>query len=103
MVDQVQIDQLLAANDDSFLIRNFSQRLGFLMKPGSLACVDPQTPVAMGDVAFLLRRDGSADAAVVIGDGIGPLKLKMYNPEEEIPIDDQNITAVLRIRMFILP
>jgi transcriptional regulator with XRE-family HTH domain len=103
MVDQVPIDQLLAANDDSFLVRNFSQRLGFLVKPGSLACVDPQTPVAMGDIAFLLRRDGSADAAVVIGVGIGPLKLKMYNPEEEIPIDDQSIAAVLRIRMIILP
>jgi hypothetical protein len=64
--------------------------------------VDPQTPVAMGDIAFLLRRDRSADAAVVIGDGIGPLKLKMYNPEEEIPIDDQSIAAVLRIRMLIL-
>jgi hypothetical protein len=38
----------------------------------------------------------------VIGDGIGPLKLKMYNPEEEIPIDDQSIAAVLRIRMLIL-
>jgi transcriptional regulator with XRE-family HTH domain len=102
MVDQIPIDQLLAANDDCFLVRNFSQRLGFLMRPGSLACVDPQTPVAMGDIAFLLRHDRSADAAVVIGDGIGPLKLKMYNPEEEIPIDDQSIAAVLRIRMLIL-
>ena len=66
MVDQVAVDQLLVANDDSFIVRNFSQRLGFLMKPGSLACVDPQTPVAMGDIAFLLRHDRSTDAAVVI-------------------------------------
>jgi hypothetical protein len=27
----------------------------------------------------------------------------MYNPEEEIPIDDQRIAAVLRTRMLILP
>jgi transcriptional regulator with XRE-family HTH domain len=103
MVDQIPVDALFAADAGSFFVRNFSQRLGVLMKPGSLAHVDPQTPVAMGDIAFLLRCDGSADAAVVIGDGLGPLKLKMYNPEEEIPIDDQSVAAVLRIGMLILP
>jgi transcriptional regulator with XRE-family HTH domain len=103
MVDQVPADELLAADDETFLVRNFSQRLGFLMKPGALACVDPRTPVAMGDLGFLVRHDGTAEAAVVIGEGIGPLKLKMYNPEEEIPLDDQSIAAVFRIHMLILP
>ena len=103
MVDQIPLDELMTSNDGCFLVKNFSQRLGFLMKPGSLAYVDPQTPVAMGDIAFLVRRDGTADAAVVMGDGMAPLKLKMYNPEEEIPIDDQAIAAVLRIGMLILP
>jgi transcriptional regulator with XRE-family HTH domain len=103
MVDQVPMADLLVPGEECFLVRNFSQRLGFLMRPGSLAYVDPQTPVAMGDISFLVRRDGTADAAVVIGDGIGPLKFKMYNPEEEIPIDDQTITAVLRIRILIWP
>jgi transcriptional regulator with XRE-family HTH domain len=101
MVDQVSAEELLAVDDDTFLVRNFSQRLGFLMKPGVLAVVDPQIPVAMGDIAFFTRHDGSADAALVIGDGISPLKLRMYNPDEEISLDHRMIAAVLRIRMLI--
>jgi transcriptional regulator with XRE-family HTH domain len=103
MVDQIPMADLLVPGEECFLVRNFSQRLGFLMRPGSLAYVDPHTPVAMGDISFLVRRDGTADAAVVIGDGMGPLMLKMYNPQEEISIDDQSIAAVLRIGMLILP
>jgi transcriptional regulator with XRE-family HTH domain len=103
MVDQVGLAELLVPGEGCFLVRNFSSRLGFLMRPGALAYVDPQTPVAMGDLAFLVRRDGTADAAVVIGDGLGPLSLKMYNPAEEIPTDDQSVTAVLRIGMLVLP
>jgi hypothetical protein len=102
-LDRVPVEELLAADDEAFLVRNFSQRLGFLIKPGALACVEPRAPVAMGDIVFLVRHDGTADAAVVIGAGLGPLKLKMYNPEEEIPIGDQSIAAILRIRVLILP
>jgi transcriptional regulator with XRE-family HTH domain len=103
MEDQIPPDELVGSNHECFLVRNFSQRLGVLMKPRSLAYVDPQIPVAMGDIAFLVRRDGTADAAVVTGEGMGPLKLKMYNPEEEIPINSADIAAVLRIAMLILP
>jgi transcriptional regulator with XRE-family HTH domain len=103
MEDQIPADELLGSGHECFLVRNFSQRLGVLMKPRSLAYVDPKIPVAMGDIAFLVRCDGTADAAVVTGEGMGPLKLKMYNPEEEIPIDGAGIAAVLRIAMLILP
>jgi transcriptional regulator with XRE-family HTH domain len=103
MIDQIPLSDLIHPNDECFLVRNYSNRLGFLMRPGALAYVNPETPVAMGDVSFLLRRDGTADAAVVIGDGIGPLMLKMYNPEEEIPIDDPAIAAVFRVGMVIFP
>ena len=103
MVDRFAISEFFSPDAGVFLVRNYSQRLGFLLKPGSVAYTEPHTPVAMGDIAFLVRRDATADAAVVIGDGLGPLKLKMYNPEEEIPIDDQTIAAVLRIRMIVLP
>jgi flagellar motor switch protein FliG len=103
LVDRISVDELLVSREEAFLVENFSQRLAFLVKPGALASVDPLTPVAVGDIAFLLRRDGTADAAIVVGDGIGPLRLKMYNPEEEIPIDDYAIAGVLRIRMLILP
>jgi hypothetical protein len=57
----------------------------------------------MGDLTFFIRRDGTADAAVVIGDGLGPLTLKMYNPPEEISIEDYRIASVLRVGMLILP
>jgi hypothetical protein len=60
-------------------------------------------PAAMGDIVFLIRKDGTADAAVVIGDGIGQLMLKMYNPEEQVPISAPDIASVLRICMLVLP
>lgn len=102
-VDRASVRDLLRPSDEGFLVRNFSQRLGFLMRPGALAYVDPRTPVAMGDIAFVIRSDGSADAGVVIGDGIGPLMLKMYNPEEQVSLADPAIARVLRIGMLILP
>lgn len=103
MVDQIPARELMQPSTEGFLVRNYSSRLGFLMRPGALAYVDPESPVAMGDVSFLIRRDGTADAAVVIGDGIGPLMLKLYNPEEEIPIGDPSIAAVFRVGMVIFP
>ncbi len=103
MVDQIPIAELVSPDPHSFIVRNFSRRLGFLLKPGALAYVDPRTPVAMGDIAFFVRHCGTAEAAIVIGDGLGPLKLKMYHPEEDIPIDDQRISTVLRLRMLIFP
>jgi transcriptional regulator with XRE-family HTH domain len=101
MVDQIPVRDLVRPSEEGFLVRNFSQRLGFLLRPGTLAYVDPQAPVAMGDVAFFIRKDGTADAAVAIGDGIGPLMLRMYNPEEQISANDPGIAAVLRVGMLI--
>lgn len=102
-VSRVPADELVPIEAESFLVRNFSTRLGFLLRPGALAGVDPKRPVAIGDLAFFVRRDGSADAALVIGDGIATPRLKMYNPEEEIAIDDAAVAEVLRIAMLILP
>jgi transcriptional regulator with XRE-family HTH domain len=102
-IDRLPIDELLPADAESFLVRNFSTRLGFLLRPGALAWVDPKVPVAIGDLAFLIRHDGTADAALVTGDGLTSPRLRMYNPEEEIAIDDAGIAEVLRIGMLILP
>jgi transcriptional regulator with XRE-family HTH domain len=102
-VDQMPLGELLRPSESGFFVRNFSQRLGVLLRPGALAYVDPQVPAAMGDIVFLTRKDGTADAAVVIGDGIGPLMLKMYNPEEQVPISDPSIALVLRVGMLMLP
>lgn len=101
--DRVALPDLLRPSETGFLVRNYSQRLGVLLRPGALAYVDPQVPAAMGDIVFLTRKNGTADAAVVIGDGIGPLMLKMYNPEEQVPISDPSIAAVLRVGMLVLP
>jgi len=103
MVDQIPLAELLTPGKDCFLVRNFSPRLGFLLRPGALAYVDPHLPVGIGDIAFFIRRDTTADAAVVTGDGMGPLLLKMYNPAEEIPIDRPDIAVVLRVGMLLLP
>jgi len=102
-VDRIPVRDLIRTHDECFLVRNFSPRLGFLMRPGTLALVDPRTPVGMGDIAFFVRTDGTADAGVVIGDGIGPLMIKMYNPEEQISVGDPSVTSVLRVGMLLLP
>ncbi|HWB51603.1 MAG TPA: helix-turn-helix transcriptional regulator [Stellaceae bacterium] len=102
-VEQMPLDELLRPSETGFLVRNYSQRLGVLLRPGALAYVDPSVPAAIGDIVFLTRQDGTADAAVVIGDGIGPLMLKMYNPEEQIPISDPSIASVLRVGMLVMP
>jgi transcriptional regulator with XRE-family HTH domain len=103
IAEQVALHDLLRPSETGFLVRNFSQRLGVLLRPGALAYVDPEIPAAMGDIVFLTRQDGTADAAVVVGDGIGPLMLKMYNPEEQIPISDPSVVSVLRVGMLVLP
>ena len=102
-VDHIPLNDLLRPSDNGFLVRNLSQRLGVLLRPGALAYVDPQVPAAIGDIVFLVRTDGTADSAVVIGDGIGPLTLKMYNPEEQVPIGDPSVASVLRVGMLVLP
>lgn len=103
MVGQILVAELVSPDPHSFIVRNFSRRLGFLLKPGALAYVDPQTPLTMGDIAFVVRHGGAAEAAIVIGDGLGPLRLKMYNPEEDIAIDGPQISAVLRVRVLMFP
>jgi transcriptional regulator with XRE-family HTH domain len=101
-VDEIAIEELLQPRDGSFLVRNFSQRLPFLLRPGSLAYIDPAIPVATGDLAFVVRHDDSAEVALVLGDGVGPLKLKMYNPEEEVFSDDPTIAELLRVTVLLL-
>lgn len=101
--ESISLNALAQPGEGCFLVRNFSQRLGFLLRPGALAYVDPRRPAALGDLVFLVRHDGTADAGLVVGDGIGPLRFKMYNPDEELPIDDPQIAEALRIGMLILP
>ncbi|HEX3860990.1 MAG TPA: helix-turn-helix transcriptional regulator [Stellaceae bacterium] len=101
-IEHIPLSEFFRADNECFYVRNFSQRLGFLLRPGSLALVDPRAPAALGDIAFIIRRDGSADAGVVTGDGIGPMIVKMFNPEEYLPVNDPRVAEVLRIGMLIL-
>jgi transcriptional regulator with XRE-family HTH domain len=96
-IDQVRIEDLFEGREDCFLVRNHSTRLGFLMRVGALAFVDPAATAAVGDIVFFVRRDGTADSAVVVGDGLGAMKLKMYGPEEEIPLADDSVARVYRV------
>ncbi len=102
MVERMAIDELLSPGPQAFLVRNGSQRLGLLLRPGLLAHVDPTAQAGIGDLVFLVRRDGSAEAAVVVGDGLGPLKSRMYNPDDEIAIGDRQLAAIFRICAVIL-
>lgn len=102
-IDQIRADELFPAREDCFLVRNYSGRLGFLMRAGALAFVDPAATVGVGDIVFFVRRDRTADAAVVVGDGIGPMRLKMFAPEEELAMDDQTIAAIYRVAGVIFP
>jgi transcriptional regulator with XRE-family HTH domain len=102
-IDQIRSDELFQVREDSFLVRNYSNRLGFLMRAGALAFIDPSATAGVGDIVFFVRRDRSADAAVVVGDGIGPMRLKMFMPEEELATDNPNIVAIYRVAGVIFP
>lgn len=102
-IDQIRADELVQAREDCFLVRNYSNRLGFMMRVGALALVDPASTVGVGDIVFFVRRDKSADAAAVVGDGMGPMRLKMFAPEEELPMDDDAIAAIYRVFGVIFP
>ena len=51
--------------------------------------------------AYLITNNQLASTA--IGDGIGALTLKMYNPEEQLAISDPSIAAVWRVGMLVMP
>lgn len=102
-VDQISVDELFDPREDCFLVRNYSDRLGFLMRAGALAYVDPAAPIGVGDIVFFVRSDKTADAAVVVGDGMGPMRLKMFGPEEEIATNHPVIAHIYRVGGVIFP
>jgi len=102
-IDQLRVEDLFPPREDCFLVRNFSNRLGFLMRVGALAFVDPAATVGVGDIVLFVRHDKTAEAAVVVGDGIGAMQLKMYAPEEEIAMDDPRIATIYRVGGVIFP
>lgn len=102
-VDQLRVDDLFPPREDCFLVRNYSNRLGFLMRVGALAFVDPAATVGVGDIVIFVRHDKTADAAVVVGDGIGAMNLKMFAPEEELAMHDERIAQIYRVGGVIFP
>ena len=82
------------------MIRNFSQR-GAAKAGRARLCRSADAGID-GRHRFLIRKGETADAAVVIGGGIGPLMLKMYNPDEQIALGGPSVAAVLRVGMLVL-
>jgi transcriptional regulator with XRE-family HTH domain len=101
--DQLRVEDLFPPREDCFLVRNYSNRLGFLMRVGALAFIDPSATIGLGDIVMFVRHDKTADAAVVMGDGIGAMKLKMFAPEEELAIDDDRVAHIYRVGGVIFP
>jgi hypothetical protein len=73
------------------------------MRVGALAFIDPAAPIGVGDIVIFVRRDKTADAAVVIGDGMGAMRLKMFAPEEELAMGDDRIACLYRVGGVIFP
>jgi hypothetical protein len=71
-------------------IKNRERRAAFDQPPVGETRLDPGLP-------------GRRDAGRHQRRGMAPLRLKMCNREEEIPVDDERIAEVLRIGMLILP
>jgi hypothetical protein len=101
MVDQIPLAELLIPGKERFLVRNFSQRLGFLLRPGALAYVDTQLPMAIGGIAFFIRhgrrccRDRRRHGPSAIKD----VQSRGKKSQSMSPI----IAAVLRTGMLLLP
>lgn len=87
-----------------FAARVYSNRVGIALRPGSLVYVNTNLVPSVGDTVLFVRRKGNrADCAVVIGDGLKETQLRMYNPDEEIAIDDPKIADVFRIAAVVFP
>ena len=102
-VGSVPIPDFCGGGDGWFGIRAHSNRVGIALRPGSLVYVNTRRVPTVGDLVIFVRKDKRADCAVVVGDGFKDTRLRMYNPEEEIAIDDPSVAEVFRISAAVYP
>lgn len=98
----IPLPTALRPEGECFAVRNYSSRLGVFYRPQSTLYVDAGVPPGPGDVVIFVRKDKTADAAVVISKGLDTV-LQLYGPEETIEFNDPNISAIWRVRGVLFP
>lgn len=98
VIGNVPIPDFCGNGEGWFAARAYSNRVGIALRPGSLVYVNTRRMPSVGDLVLFVRAEGKrADCAVVVGDGFKEMRLRMYNPDEEIAIDDPAVTEIYRI------
>lgn len=92
-----------ARGEDWFAVRVYSGRMGLLVRPGTLAYVKEGAPVNVGDLVVFVRKGAKADCAVVSGDVMKAMTLRMFMPDEEISMSGSGISAVYRVAGLVFP
>jgi transcriptional regulator with XRE-family HTH domain len=101
-VGYVAAPPAISAAGDLFAVRLFASRLGVFYRPMSLVFCDDGVSVSVGDVALMVRKDGQADIAIVVSNGMDPA-LQMYGPDEKLSLSDPSLKHIWRVRGVILP
>jgi hypothetical protein len=102
-IGNVPIPDFCGNGEGWFAARVHSNRVGIALRPGSLVYVNTKRVPTVGDVVLVVRKDKRADCAVVVGDGFKDTRLRMYNPDEDVAIDDPSIADVFRIAAAVYP
>ncbi|GEM_PF-1497231 len=100
----VPVPDFCGSGEGWFAARIYSNRIGIALRPGSLAYINTRRVPTVGDLVVFVRADRKrADCAVVVGDGFKETRLRMYNPDEDIAIDDPSIAEIYRIAAAVYP
>ena len=103
-IGTVPIPDFCGNGEGWFAARAYSNRVGIALRPGSLVYVNTKRMPTIGDLVLFVRAKGKrADCAVVVGDGFKDTRLRLYNPDEEIALDDPTIAEVFRIAAAVYP
>lgn len=104
VIASVPIPDFCGNGEGWFAARAYSNRVGIALRPGSLVYINTRRMPSVGDLVLFVRAEGKrADCAVVVGDGFTETRLRMYNPDQEIAIDDPAITEIYRIAAAVYP
>lgn len=102
-VGRVPVPDFAGSGEDWFAARVFSHRVGIALRPNSLVFVNRRAMPTIGDLVLFVRRDQRADCAVLVSEDLRDLRLRLYNPDEEIALGDPAIAEVHRIAAIVFP
>jgi len=101
---RVPVPDFVGSGEDWFAARVFSNRVGIALRPNSLVYVNRRAMPTTGDLVLFVRRaDHRADCAVLVSDDLRDMRLRLYNPDEEIALGDPAIAEVHRIAAIVFP